>query len=301
MRKDVLGAPAIVVHGGAGARKEDEDGCVRAAQRGFEKIADSALAAAIAAVLELENDGRFNAGSGADICLDGETVEYDASIMDSAGKLGAVACLRNVRNPVLAAHAVAQTPHWLLAGQGAELLARRVGLEPAPPPSEAARRRHRETLEQLRGATPVTPGVNNEDYARFWNYDMPRLRGVRACDTVGAVARDAAGLFAVATSTGGASPALLGRVGDSPIIGAGFFAGPCGAVGVTGVGEYVVRHLLAHAVYSWIAGGMDLQRALRRGIDLFPKDVETGLIAVSRNEAGALSNSTMPTHTVQHG
>lgn len=304
MSIDVLGSPAIVVHGGAGASKEFEDGCIHAAKCGFEKIGQSALAAVIAAVVELEDDGRFNAGSGADICLDGVTVEYDASVMDSKGALGAVACLRNIRNPVRAAHAVSQTPHWLLAGEGAERLARLQGLAPAAPPGDRARQRHRKMVEQLQSAMPSVPamsGEDNADFARFWNYQAPNLlKGLSACDTVGAVARDAGGVFAVACSTGGSAPSLLGRVGDSPIIGSGFYAGPCGAVAATGIGEHIVRHLLAHTVYGWIAGGMQLDRALQRGIALFPDDVDVGLIAVSRTDAGALSNRPMPTSMVQH-
>lgn len=296
-----LGSPVIVVHGGAGAGKEHEDGCVRAAACGFEKIGQSALAAAISAVVALEDDGRFNAGSGAILCLDGVTVECDAAVMDSAGKLGAVACLRHIRNPVRAAHAVAQTPHWLLAGEGAERLARLEGLAEAEPPGEQVRHRHRRMVEKLHGAMPAKPGVNNAHFERFWNYQAPSvLKGLAGCDTVGAVARDAAGVFAVACSTGGAAPSLLGRVGDTPIIGSGFYAGPCGAVAATGIGEHIVRHLLAHTVYSWIAGGMELDRALQRGIGLFPDNIDVGLIAVSRTDAGALSNRAMPASMVQH-
>lgn len=301
MQEAVSAAPVIVVHGGAGASKEYEDGCAHAAKCGYEKIGQSALAAAIAAVVELEDDGRFNAGSGTALCLDGSTVEYDASIMDSQGALGAVACLRNVRNPVRAAHAVSQTPHWLLAGEGAERLARVAGLPPSAPLSERVLKRHRDMVERLRGAAPVLPGVDNCDFERFWNYEAPNvMKGVAACDTVGAVTRDAGGVFAVACSTGGASPALLGRVGDSPIMGAGFYAGPCGAVAATGIGEHIVRHLLAHTVYGWIAGGMQLDRALQRGVALFPEDVDIGLIAVSRSDAGALSNRAMPAYMVQY-
>jgi L-asparaginase/beta-aspartyl-peptidase (threonine type) len=89
-------------------------------------------------------------------------------------------------------------------------------------------------------------------------------------------------------------PALLGRVGDTAIVGAGFYAGPEGAVAATGIGEYIIRHELARKVYQWIAEGMPLEQALQRGIDLFDKNVVVGLIAVSRHEAGSCSNESMP-------
>jgi L-asparaginase/beta-aspartyl-peptidase (threonine type) len=139
------------------------------------------------------------------------------------------------------------------------------------------------------------PGVNGEAFLRFWNYgSTPDLPAGAACDTVGAVVRAPDGHFGVAASTGGAAPSLMGRIGDTPIIGSGFYAGPHGAVAATGIGEHIVRHLLAHRVYSWIEDGMPLEQALQRGVALFSEDVDVGLIAVSRTEAGAWSNRDMP-------
>jgi L-asparaginase / beta-aspartyl-peptidase len=303
--------PTLVVHGGAGAAKELQDGCASAAERGRGALGVSALAAAVAAVTALEDDGRYNAGSGAALCLDGVTVEMDASVMDSQGTLGAVACLRGIRNAVLAAQEVAQTPHWLLAGDGAALLARRAGLAPSGQVSQRVRQEHQAMLSRLHSGVPSGPGADGEIYARFWEREAQLAAQRRApglspasagrSDTVGAVARDAGGVFAVACSTGGTSPSLQGRVGDTPIIGSGFYAGPHGAVAATGVGEHIVRHLLAYQVYGWIADGMPLQRALERGVSLFAPDVEIGLIAVSRDSAGAHSNRDMPWAEVQHG
>src|SRR5690606_35625780 len=87
---------AVVVHGGAGASVEDVDGCRKAARAGHSAAANGgdALAAAISAVVALEDDGRFNAGSGAVLCLDGTTIEHDAAVMDCSGRLGAVACVQ---------------------------------------------------------------------------------------------------------------------------------------------------------------------------------------------------------------
>jgi L-asparaginase/beta-aspartyl-peptidase (threonine type) len=288
---------AVVVHGGTGAPMDYRDGCQRAARRALERLhqGGDALDAAVAAVVALEEDGRFNAGTGAALGLDGATIETDASIMDTRGRLGAVACVRNVRNPVLLARAIADTPHVLLAGEGADRLARALGLAPHPGAGKHPLEQHRKLLRELAGLVPAMPGVDNRLFKRFWNYKTPlQLPPRAACDTVGAVVRDAEGHFAVAGSTGGSSPSLLGRVGDTPVIGSGFYAGPAGAVAASGIGEHIMRHLLARTVYQWIADGVPLQQALQRGVDLLDKNVDVGLIAVSKTEAGSCSNKDMP-------
>ncbi|RZA31022.1 MAG: L-asparaginase [Lysobacteraceae bacterium] len=290
-------AGAVVVHGGAGAPIENEDGCVLAARRALAQLEANgdALDAAIIAVTTLEDDGRFNAGSGSTLCLDGETIEMDASIMDTRGHLGAVACVRDVRNPVKLARAIADTPHVMLAGEGAQRFARSIGMPGSAPVAERQRADHRKLMQELAGSVPLMPGIDNRLFDRFWNYNTPlRLPKSSACDTVGAVVRGPDGHFAVACSTGGSAPSLLGRVGDSPIIGSGFFAGPHGAVAATGIGEHIVRHLLARTVYGWIEDGMPLERALERGLGLFDKEVDVGLIAVSRTESAALCYHGMP-------
>ena len=293
---------AIVTHGGAGEPLDLTDGCERAARRGRETMRETgdALDAAIAAVLVFEEDERFNAGTGSVLCLDGATIEMDASIMDTRGRLGAVAGVRDVRNPILLARAVAETPHVLLAGEGADRLARALGLEPARPIGASQRDKHAKVLKELAGSVPMMPGIDNRLFERFWNYKTPlRLPPSAAHDTVGAVVRGPDGHFAVAGSTGGSAPSLLGRVGDTPIIGSGFYAGPLGAVAATGVGEHIIRHLLARTVYGWIEQGVPLQQALQRGIDLIDKDADTGLIAVTRTEAASCSNTHMPTGTIE--
>jgi L-asparaginase / beta-aspartyl-peptidase len=290
---------AIVVHGGAGSPRDYDDGCQHAAERAAEElnIGADALDAAIAAVAAMEDDGRFNAGTGSVLCLDGATVEMDASIMDTKGRLGAVACVQGVRNPVLLARAVADTPHWLLAGDGANRFAAAIRHPVHTEISQRQRDAHAKVVKELAGALPAMPGIDPQAKAflRFWNYQTPLdLPENAACDTVGAVVRAPDGHFAVALSTGGSAPSLLGRVGDTPIIGSGFYAGPAGAVAATGIGEQIVRHLLARTVYGWIEDGMPLQQALERGIELFDAAVPVGLIAVSRTEAGAFSNRDMP-------
>ncbi|QOL48893.1 isoaspartyl peptidase/L-asparaginase [Massilia litorea] len=288
---------AIVVHGGAGEPLEFADGCERAARQARSKLLETgdALDAAIAAVLVLEEDERFNAGTGSVLCLDGATIEMDASIMDTRGRLAAVAGVRDVRNPVLLARAVADTPHVFLAGEGADRLARALGLERAQPIRASQRDKHQKLLKELAGSVPAMPGIDNRLFERFWNYKTPlQLPPSAAHDTVGAVVRGPDGHFAVAGSTGGSAPSLLGRVGDTAIMGSGFYAGPLGAIAATGVGEHIVRHMLARTVYGYLEQGMPLQLALQRGIDLIDRDVDTGLIGVTRTQAASCSNTHMP-------
>ncbi|WP_312552677.1 isoaspartyl peptidase/L-asparaginase [Massilia sp.] len=289
---------AIVTHGGAGEPLEFADGCANAARSGRARFLETGdpLDAAVAAVLVFEEDERFNAGTGSVLCLDGATIEMDASIMDTRGRLGAIAGVRDVRNPILLARAVADTPHVLLVGEGADRLARALGLEAARPVSDKQREKHAKLLKELAGSVPLMPGIDNRMFDRFWNYKTPlQLPKSAAHDTVGAVVRSPDGHFAVAGSTGGSAPSLLGRVGDTAIVGSGFYAGPLGAVAATGVGEHIVRHMLARTVYGYIEEGMPLQQALQRGIGLIDRGADTGLIAVTKTEAASCSNTHMPT------
>lgn len=299
---DQFAGLTIVAHGGAGGSSSQNDGCRAAAAAGMGAFqhGGSAFDAVIAAVVVMEDDPRFNAGTGAVLGLDGKTVELDACVMDSRARLGAVACLQNVRNPVLVASDVTKTPHCLLAGEGALQFARMMGHPYHDCITERTRRANEGLLRRLRQAGQVRKGVPNEDFARYWNYASPRpLTAGGACDTVGAVARGPENHFAVAGSTGGSAPSLLGRVGDTPLVGSGFYAGAAGAVAATGVGEHIIRHLLAISVYRWIEDGMALQPALQRGVDLFDPAIQVGLIAVSRSEAGSCSNGDMPTALVR--
>lgn len=303
MSNESMGA-AIVVHGGAGGSLSWEDGCRKAAAAGLQGLAQGgeALRAVVDAVVVLEDDGRFNAGSGSELGLDGVTIEMDASVMDTRGRLGAVSCIQKVRNPVLVARAVADTPHCLMTADGALRLARALGHHAYYSVTDAARRNHVEVLGQLDSQEQAMCCVNNEEFLRYWNYAVPPAFSTPAtCDTVGAVARDADGHFAVAGSTGGSVPALLGRVGDTALVGSGFYAGPHGAVAATGVGEHIIRHMLAREVYEWIAGGLPLERALQRGVDLFDKRISIGLIGITGDAQGACSNRAMPHAAIQHG
>lgn len=294
----------IAVHGGVGNSPANLDGCVKAAEAGFAKLkaGGEALEGAVAAAVALEDDGRFNAGSGSSLRMDGETVEMDASLMDTRGRLGAVAAIQRVKNPVLVARAVADTPHWLMAGEGATRFAAVVGLEQPIAPTDRAKRIHEKVMAAL--AENADYDFQEEwrsfDYKRFWNFkkrwqDVIHAHGT---STIGAVAMDAQGHFAVANSTGGSSPMLYGRIGDTPIVGCGFYAGKAGAIAATGIGEYIVKEMLARTVYGWLEAGMPLQEALDKGVALFPQSIDIGLIGVTPTAAAVSDNRQMPTHVI---
>ncbi|MDA8173545.1 MAG: isoaspartyl peptidase/L-asparaginase [Nitrospiraceae bacterium] len=283
----------IVVHGGVGSPPGLYDGCQQACEVGFEILEKrgSALDAVVAAVKAMEDDGRFNAGRGSVLRLDGKTIEMDASVMDSGGGIGTVAAIRGVKNPVLVAKEVYRSPHAMLAGEGAIRFARAKGFSYYRRITEAARARHKKNTEALMsGKLPLWKGKRIED---FWNFQASIGRALNACDTVGAVALDSKGKFAVASSTGGASAMLLGRVGDTPMIGCGFYAGPEGAIASTGIGEEIIKRMLAKTVYDKAASGPGLEKACAEEISRFPKNIPVGVIAISRSGPAVAANRQM--------
>jgi len=240
--KDVP-AWTLVIHGGAGIIERgtltpEQDRDIRAAL-GRALDAGSALLAAggtaidavEAAVRVLEDDPHFNSGRGAVLTYDG-TTELDAAIMDGRDRsAGAVAGVTATRHPVSLARAVMeQSPHAFLAGTGADRFSREHALEQAGPEWFATPERRRQ-LNELK--------ANGADA-----FDVDMKYG-----TVGAVARDAAGHVAAATSTGGVTGKRWGRVGDSPLIGAGTYADDraC-AISATGSGEFFIRVGVAHEI-----------------------------------------------------
>lgn len=240
-------APVLLIHGGAGVIRKNTDEAeqaIRAAladalRAGFAKLqADgSALDAASAAVVELEDVPYFNAGRGAVFTHDGRN-ELDAAIMDGATlRAGAIAGVHRVRNPILLARAVMEcSPHVMLAGAGAESFAEEQGIALVEP--EYFRTEHR--WRQLQDALAKEgAGKDATDYF----------------GTVGAVARDADGHLAAATSTGGMTNKRWSRIGDSPVIGAGTYADAHCAVSGTGWGEFYVRTCAAHAICMRVANG----------------------------------------------
>jgi len=270
--------PLLVTHCGAGSTRVLQDGAEAALAVGMDLLrrGRSALDAVEASVVGLEDDPRTNAGTGSRMRFDG-TIQMDAAIMDSRLRAGAVAAIFDVKNPIRVARKVMETPHVLLAGPWATRFARKAGFPAFDVATEGARERLVETRRQIvAGEVPA--------WARkFRTYPT---------DTVGAVARDRRGRFAAANSTGGTSFMLPGRVGDSPILGAGLYAGPAGAVATTGVGEEIMRHVLAKHVYDRLES-LGPQRACADGLRLFKRTVPIGIIAVSGDGAGEASNRDM--------
>lgn len=217
----------------------------------------SALEAVVAAVCVMEDCPLFNAGKGSVFTHEGRN-EMDAAVMDGAtGQAGAVAGLVSVRNPVLAAQAVMQrSGHVFLMGQGAEAFARAQGLALEGP--EYFHTAHR--WQQLQAALAQNQVMLDHDgqHAQAQPKPIDRKFG-----TVGAVALDAHGHLAAATSTGGMTNKMFGRVGDSPLIGAGTYAcDATAAVSATGAGEFFMRGVVAHDIAARMAyGGLSLAQA----------------------------------------
>ncbi|MHA3904355.1 isoaspartyl peptidase/L-asparaginase family protein [Castellaniella sp. WN] len=282
--------PVIVIHGGAGAiarpritpdmRQAYEEALCAVLQEGGRVLAQggSALDAVTEAVRLLEECPLFNAGHGAVFTRDARH-ELDAAVMDGRTRAcGAVANVRVLRNPVLAARAVMErSPHVFFVGEGAEAFARGQGLECVDPAFFSTSQR----LEQLREAQRADVEFISLDHDAA---GVAPLDESRKMGTVGAVALDAHGNLAAATSTGGMTNKWPGRVGDSPIVGAGCYANnaTC-AVSSTGKGEAFIRTVAAYDVSALMEyGGFSLAEAARRVVhDKLPLvDGAGGLIAV---------------------
>jgi beta-aspartyl-peptidase (threonine type) len=258
--------PVLAIHGGAGTitrsalRPEQEKSYLDALDHvllGGQTILEkggSALDAVTEAVRRLEECPLFNAGKGSVFTHEG-THELDASIMDGRTLgAGAVACVKSLRNPILAARAVMQEGrHVLLVGSGAESFARHAGLEIVAHDYYFTEARHAQWMRALaqesrnlldhdaQSMMMEFTGIDTEDSAPI---DADTKMG-----TVGAVALDAQGNLAAATSTGGVTDKRVGRVGDSPLIGAGCYANNrTVAVSCTGSGEMFIRLLAAYDV-----------------------------------------------------
>ena len=295
--------PIAVTHGGVGSPPEWSPGCRTASDAAIENLAGGgdALSAAVSATVMLENDPTFNAGTGANIRLDGHTIQMDAAIMTGSGDFAAVAVIENVRNPVLVARAVMDTPHRMLAGDGATRFAHAMGFADEIPTCPEAEAKYRRRIGRLlRGE--AGGGYDSFDWRSAWNFPgpqpvpadtLPQRDDPETGDTVGTVVRDANGCFAVTLSTGGTSITLDGRVGDVPIYGCGCYAGPDGAVACTGFGEEIIRHAMARTVYDFMAAGASAQEAVGRGCALFPPEYSLGLIAVGSEGWGVGANRQM--------
>ena len=263
----------LIVHGGAGAPHPDEydhrqSAVGRALDAGWEALAEGALEAVVAAVRSLEDEPALNAGIGASLNRDGN-VELDAGLMEGTTlRAGAVGAVRDVRHPVDLARAVMEDGrHVLLVGQGAAEFARASGVETCDP------------------ATFLT--------------DRQLRRWQEPADTVGAVARDDLGRTAVAVSTGGMARKWPGRVGDSPLPGAGFYADDRGGAACgTGVGEGFMRLCLCHLAVMEMAHGMSADQVAEAAVSHLRARVGGSggiiLIDASGRSAAAFNTPFMP-------
>ncbi len=253
---------AIAIHGGAGTIGRDAPAAELAAYHasleraltvGRDLLAKDAAALDVceAVVRVLEDDPLFNAGRGA-ACNERGGHELDASIMDGATlRCGAVAGVTTVKNPIsLARKVMTETKHVLLMGSGAEEFATSVGVERVPNDWFTTERRRQMLDEVLR-----------ERAVKKTAATTPLMRAA-ACGTVGCVVRDGKGGLAAATSTGGLTGKKFGRVGDSPIVGAGNYANRYAAISGTGTGEQFLRHTVARSIAARMEfGGQTLAQA----------------------------------------
>jgi len=252
----------IIVHGGAGKANSKEEipgrieTCKYAAKSGFDilKNGGSAIDAAIKAVKIFEDDPFFNAGRGAYLNKNGE-VELDAGIMDGSSlESGAASGIKHVKNPILLAKAIMEkSPHRFLISEGAEEFAIKNQLE-------------------------IVPNSYFITEKKLEIY-LKKLNKVYESDTVGAVALDEKGHIASAVSTGGTPFKEKGRVGDSPIIGSGFFANNIYGAVATGIGEDIMKAVLSFRVSLYIDRG--LKYAIEQVInDLTELNGKAGIIAL---------------------
>jgi beta-aspartyl-peptidase (threonine type) len=268
--------PVILVHGGAGTWQPERSqagiaGVTKAAKIGFKILKDegTALDSVMKAVMVMEDDGAFNAGYGSSLNIE-KKVEMDASIMDGKTlEAGAVALVRDVKNPVrLARIVMEQTDHVFLGGEGAERLARIFKLERINPITELRLKYYEDQRKaMLEGKTQL---LRNAGLAK-------RHPELAECDTVGALALDVNGNIAAATSTGGYPLKLVGRIGDSALIGCGTYAdNQSGACSATGVGEIAIKLVLAKTVCDLIENGKTPQEAVEHGIRFVNKRITNG-------------------------
>lgn len=259
----------IMLHGGSLSRpknsgtvkfaKKREKAIISILKKGEKALDKGATALEVVAyvVSEMEDSGAFNAGRGAKPNTAGER-ELDASIMEGkTQKAGAVASIRKINNPILGArYILEETENVLFVGPSADRLLKDAGLELA-------------SLADGREFANDNTGMDNGD----------------PVGTVGAVVLDRCGNLAAGTSTGGFKSKIPGRVGDSPIIGAGTYANATVAISATGHGEYFIRYSVAHDIYARMAyGGKSLEDAASAVIsELDSKGGKGGVIAIDKD------------------
>lgn len=291
--RDVTLTIAIVVHGGAGnipqtARADHAAGIRQATELGYAALAagKTALDAVQAAVMCLEDLPAFNAGHGSCLTSAG-TIEMDAGLMDGTGlRIGAVAALGQVSNPIAVCRLVLEhSDHILFAGQGAVDFAQKHGM-PLVSPSALMTERRRAEFARL----------SQQTFADTLVHEQHASPG----DTVGAVALDRFGNLAAACSTGGMTLKAPGRVGDSPLPGCGYYAdSQYGGCATTGYGETIARSLLAYRAVDGLAHGLAPQMAAEAALDYLASHTQgwAGLVLLDRTgQVGAAFNALRMTH-----
>ena len=283
---------AIAIHGGAGTilkqnltpelEKQYTEKLNEALTAGYDilKRGGAALDAVTAAVKVMEDSPLFNAGKGAVFSYEGKN-EMDAAIMDGkTGKAGAVAGVCTIRNPIEAAKAVMEkSQHVMLSGKGAEQFAKEQGLKLEDPSYFYDEKRWKQ-LQQAKEKERIEVDHSHDTTGAIINND-------KKFGTVGCVALDQFGNLAAATSTGGMTNKRWGRIGDSPIIGAGTYANnnTC-AVSCTGHGEYFIRNVVAYDISALMEyKGFSLEKAANEVVmkKLKKQGGEGGLIAIDKN------------------
>lgn len=301
---------AIVVHGGAGVieratmKPQTEAAYRRSMKEATEagaKVLDnggSALDAIEATIHILEDNPLFNAGRGAVFTADGKN-SLDSAIMDGATmKAGAVAGVTRTRHPISLARAVMDKSEWvMLSGEGADAFAAKVGLEQVPPSFFFTERRWQGLVRELKKeGLPIPPRPEGAPPAPAKPLAEIESPDAHKWGTVGVVALDKNGNIAAGTSTGGLTAKRWGRIGDSPIIGAGTYASnqSC-AVSATGTGEYFIRLTVARTICALVQyKGMKLQAAADEVIhhQLQALHGDGGIIAVTPDGQMAWSFNT---------
>ncbi len=275
-----MNLPMIIVHGGAGSWKDERipvgiEYVEKAAKAGFDILISggSAVDAAEVCTLFMENCGNLNAGKGARPNLDG-ILELDAMIVDGKNlQFGSVGAITGIQNPIsLARYIMEKTDFNFFAGENAKKLYDKM----------------------------LTEGYRKE--LKSGEIKMPP--SVPIGDTVGCVVVDSRGNIAATSSTGGISKKLPGRIGDSPVMGAGAYANDvCGAT-ATGWGEHIMRVVLSRMVVLYVEEGLDVISAAKKGMDMFEKKTgsEAGIIlADSKGNFGYATNAKAMPVAVIHG
>lgn len=290
-------AAVVLVHGTAGGVTGDRlaaciDGCKRAAEAGSKFLGEGALAAVVVAVKVLEEDPSFNAGLGSTLTRDG-TVELDAAIMTGEMRFGAVGACPPVASAIeLALEVMNDGEHALLVGEGAVAFARERGVKILGPRDLIVDRVTLQLEEEKRrreaGGIPAAGGAGGVAAPNPYDLGAPEAANPpNQMGTVGAVALDVEGRLAAATSTGGMLHKRVGRIGDSPIAGAGVFADAekGAAASATGHGEPIIKLGLCREAVDRFASGMQVSDAAESSLRELERrlDGRAGLIIVGRN------------------